>query len=71
MLDDHRAGKNWLVGSGPTIADIDVYGVVDYAPAGGFDLGQYKNISAWMERMRGLEGFASSAALLPKESRAA
>ncbi len=71
VLDDHLAGKEWLVGSGPTIADIDVYGVVDYAPAGGFDLGQYKNISAWMERMRGLKGFGGSGTLLPKESRAA
>jgi glutathione S-transferase len=71
VLDDHLAGRDWLVGSGPTIADIDVYGVVDYAPAGGFDLGQYKNILAWMKRMQGLKGFAGSGTLLPKESRAA
>ncbi len=71
VLDDHLAGREWIVGSGPTIADIDIFGVIDYAPAGGFDLGQYANVTAWIQRMRGLKGFGGSASLLPKESRAA
>jgi glutathione S-transferase len=69
VLDDHLAGRNWLVGKGATIADIDVYGVVDYAPAGGFDLAQYKNISAWIGRLKALKGFGSPDKILPKESR--
>ncbi len=71
VLDDHLAGRQWLVGSGPTIADIDVYGVIDYAPAGGFDLAKYPNLSAWIARFRALKGFGSPEQILSKESRAA
>jgi glutathione S-transferase len=71
ILDDHLAGRNWIVGKGPTIADIDLFGVIDYAPAGGFDVSAYKNISAWIARFKALKGFKESADLLPKESRKA
>ncbi len=71
VLDDHLAGRDWLVGKGPTIADIDAYGVIDYAAAGGFDLAQYKNLSAWIARLKALKGFGSPEQLMPKESRKA
>jgi glutathione S-transferase len=71
VLDDHLAGRSWLVGSGPTIADIDVYGVLDYAAVGGFDLAQYKNVSAWIARLKALKGFGTPEQVLPKESRKA
>jgi glutathione S-transferase len=69
VLDDHLAGHDWLVGKGATIADIDLYGVIDYAAAGGFDLAQYKNISAWIARFKALKGFGTPDQILPKESR--
>jgi glutathione S-transferase len=71
VLNDHLKGRDWLVGAGPTIADIDVYGVVAYAAAGGFDLGQYENLSAWMKRLESLPGFKPNADLLPKATLAA
>jgi glutathione S-transferase len=71
VLDDHLNGRNWLVGSGPTIADIDIYGVVSYAAAGGFNLAQYANLSAWISRMQALAGFGTAEALLPKATQAA
>ncbi len=71
VLDDHLAGHNWLVGKGATIADIDLYGVLDYAAAGGFNLAQYSNISAWIARFKALKGFGSPEQILPKESRKA
>jgi glutathione S-transferase len=71
VLDDHLAGRDWLVGKGATIADIDLYGVIDYAPAGGFDLAQYKNISAWIARLKALKGFGSPDQIMPKDSRKA
>jgi glutathione S-transferase len=70
VLDDHLAGRHWVVGKGATIADIDLYGVIDYATAGGFDLAQYKNISAWIERLKALKGFGTPDHILPKASRA-
>jgi glutathione S-transferase len=70
VLDDHLKGRNWVVGKGPTIADIDIFGVIDYAAAGGFNLAQYANISAWITRFKGLSGFGEADVILPKESRA-
>ena len=71
MLNDHLAGKSWIVGSAATIADIDIYGVVSYAPDGGYALGEYPDIQAWMTRVEALPGFGKPEAVLPKESRAA
>ena len=71
VLDAHLAGRDWLVGEGTTIADIDVYGVVAYAPAGGFALESYPNVMAWMARIETLPGYAGPDALLPRASRAA
>ena len=71
LLDDHLAGREWLVGSAPSIADIDIYGVVAYAAAGGFVLGQYANLSAWMTRFEGLPGFKPNDQLLPKATQPA
>jgi glutathione S-transferase len=71
VLDDHLAGRSWLVGDAPTIADIDVYGVIAYAPDGGYDLGAYPNLSAWKQRVEALPGFAVASRLLPQETKAA
>ncbi|MDP2802068.1 MAG: glutathione S-transferase family protein [Phreatobacter sp.] len=68
VLEQALAASDWLAGAHPTIADIDVYGVVAYAPQAGFDLGAYPAISAWMGRMEALPGFIASDGL-PKASR--
>lgn len=70
-LDGHLVGRDWLVGSHPSYADVDLYGVVAYAPQGGHDLEGLANIAAWMARVEALPGFKGVADLLPKESRAA
>jgi glutathione S-transferase len=71
VLDDHLNGRDWLVGKGPTISDIDIYGVIDYAAAGGFDLAQYRHITAWIVRFKALKGFGTPEQVLPRESRKA
>jgi len=70
-LDKELAKGEWLVGGRPTIADIDVYGVVHYAGEAGFDLGQFPNISAWKTRFEALPGFGAPEQILPQETRAA
>ena len=57
--------------SAASIADIDVYGVVYYAGDGGFMLGDYPNVQAWMKRFEALPGYGRHDVLLPKESKAA
>jgi glutathione S-transferase len=66
VLNDHLASHDWLVGAGPTIADIDIYGVVSYAPAGGFTLATWPSIVAWMKRVEALEGFGAAGDLMPR-----
>ena len=55
----------------PSIARVDAYGVVNYAADGGFNLGDYPNVQAWMSRFEALPGFGKPETILPKESRAA
>lgn len=69
MLETHLTGRDFMVGAGPTIADIDIYGVLAYAAAGGIDLGAYPAISAFMTRFEALPGFGSPEAILPKADR--
>lgn len=71
VLETHLAGRQWLVGEGMTIADIDVYGVVAFAGEAGIDLADYPQILAFTQRIEALPGFKARADLLPMESRAA
>ncbi|NIX77206.1 glutathione S-transferase family protein [Microvirga terricola] len=71
VLDKHLAGRDWMVGEGVSIADIDIFGVLTYAAEGGFDLSAYTNIAAWMKRMEALPGFGAQPGLLPQASREA
>jgi glutathione S-transferase len=71
VLDGHLAGRSWLVGEGPTIADIDAYGVLAFAHEAGFDLDAFPSVQTWMKRFEALPGFAGPQSLLPQASRAA
>jgi glutathione S-transferase len=70
-LDDHLANSDWVVGKAASIADIDAYGVVAYAPDGGFALADYAHVQAWMKRFEALPGYGKADALLAKENRKA
>jgi glutathione S-transferase len=70
-LDQHLAGRSFVVGEAPTFADVDLYGVVAYAPQAAIDLSAFPNLKAWMGRIEALPGFAPPESLLPKETRAA
>ncbi|TVR05860.1 MAG: glutathione S-transferase family protein [Salinarimonadaceae bacterium] len=71
VLEAHLKSRDWLVGEGPSIADIDIYGVVAYAEAGGFALENYPALGAWMKRFEALPGFGRPEDILPKQSRIA
>jgi glutathione S-transferase len=68
-LEAHLSVNNWLVGKGMTIADIDVYGVLDYAAAGGIELKPYPKIRAFMKRIQAKKGFGVPMDVVPKASR--
>lgn len=57
IMDDHLAGRNFLELGHPTIGDIACFPYTAMAGEGGIDLSSYKNILAWLERMKSLPGF--------------
>lgn len=57
LMDTHLAGRDYLVGTAPTIADIALYPYTSMADEGGYDLSGFAHITAWLARMRALPGF--------------
>jgi glutathione S-transferase len=55
-MERHLAGRSWFVGDGITLADIALYGYTHVADEGGFDLGRYPSISAWLARVAAQPG---------------
>ncbi|MCP3142891.1 glutathione S-transferase family protein [Pyxidicoccus xibeiensis] len=56
VLERHLKGRTFLVGGGPTVADIALYAYTHVAPEGGFDLGRYPAVAAWLARVKALPG---------------
>ena len=56
-LEAHLAGRGWLVGAGPTIADVALYSYLARAPEGNVDLTNYPNVNAFLRRIEALPGF--------------
>jgi glutathione S-transferase len=54
VLEAHLDGRAWVVGDGPTIADVALHGYVHVAPEGGFTLGPA--VRAWLGRLDALPG---------------
>jgi glutathione S-transferase len=50
-MEGHLAGRDFLVGSRFTIADISLYAYSHVAGEGGFDLTGYSAIGAWLDRV--------------------
>ncbi|WP_162820295.1 glutathione S-transferase family protein [Microvirga calopogonii] len=71
VLENHLAGRTWLVGEAVSIADIDIYGVVTFSNQAGIELAAYPRVSAWTGRVEALPGFKAQKDLLPMESRVA
>jgi len=52
VIEKHVTGRSFFVGEQYSIADIALYAYTHVAGEGGFDLAQYPNIRAWLERVR-------------------
>lgn len=57
LMDDHLARRDWFVGAGPTLADIALFAYTHVAEEGGFALGDYPAVSAWLARVAAAPGF--------------
>jgi glutathione S-transferase len=56
-IEEHLAGRDWLVADAFSIADISVYAYTHVAEEGGFDLGPYAATRAWIDRIASLPGY--------------
>jgi glutathione S-transferase len=50
-MERHLDGRETLVGDGLTLADVVLYAYTHVADEGGFDLGGYPAIRAWLDRV--------------------
>ncbi len=57
MMNAHLAAQPFLVGHGPTIADVALYTYTAHAPEGGVSLQPYGHVRAWLERIEALPRF--------------
>jgi len=51
IMETHLTGRRFFVGETLTIADIALYAYTHVADEGGFDLGGFPAIGAWLERV--------------------
>jgi len=58
-MDEHLAGRDWFVGSAPSLADIALYAYTHVAGEGGFGLGDYRNVQAWLDRVAATPGYVA------------
>ena len=57
VMERRLADHPFLVADRYTIADIALYGYTHVADEGGFDLGGYPGVRAWMQRVAGQPGY--------------
>jgi glutathione S-transferase len=56
VMEQHLAHEPYFAAGRYTIADIALYAYTHCAADGGFDLGRYPAIRAWLERVKGQPG---------------
>jgi glutathione S-transferase len=52
IMEQHLDGHDWLAAGRYTIADIALYAYTHTAVEGGFDLGPYRGVRRWLDRVR-------------------
>ncbi|WP_374376482.1 glutathione S-transferase family protein [Tabrizicola sp.] len=57
ILNDHLAARDWIVGDGPSIADLSCCGYLFYPEPFGFDRKDWPHIDVWLARIAALPGW--------------
>ena len=65
MMDATLGKQAFLGGASPSIADISAYATVVHAAEGGFELANWPNVNAWVERMGKQPGVKPAPDLMP------
>ncbi|HEV2816087.1 MAG TPA: glutathione S-transferase family protein [Allosphingosinicella sp.] len=59
LMDEHLAGRDFLVGDSLSLADIALYAYTHVAESGGFRLGDTPNVAAWLKRVAATPGYVA------------
>ncbi len=65
VLNDHLAGRDWIVGDAPTIADLSCCGYLYYPEPYGFDRADWPHIDRWLEAIAALPGWKHPYDMMP------
>ena len=65
VLDTHLAGRDWIVGDGPTNADFSCCGYLYYPEPFGFERAEWSNMSRWLDNIAALPGWQHPYDLMP------
>ncbi|MCY1540820.1 hypothetical protein D9M68_764820 [compost metagenome] len=60
-MEGELAGRAFLAGAAPSIADVACYAYVAHAPEGNVSLEAYPRVRAWLGRIEGLPRFVPMA----------
>jgi glutathione S-transferase len=56
-LEQGLSGRDWLVGGRYSVADLGVFPYLEMAPLGGYDMGRFPAIGAWLARVKAEPGW--------------
>ena len=65
VLNDHLAGRDWIVGDDVTNADLSCCGYLYYPEPFGFDRADWPHIEAWLTRLSEQPGWKAPYDLMP------
>ena len=66
IVDKHLAGRAFMLGERPTIADVSMVGYLYYSEETGIDRAATPNIEAWAKRVAALPGWKHPYDLMPR-----
>jgi glutathione S-transferase len=56
VMETHLSHNDWFAGGAYSLADIALYGYTHCASEGGFELGRYPRVRAWLDRVAAVPG---------------
>lgn len=66
VLERHLAGRDWVAGPGPTIADLSLCSYLYYPESWGVPVADHPAIAAWLQRLQALPGWQHPYDLMPR-----
>jgi glutathione S-transferase len=69
-LERHLAESRFLLGDAYTVADVSLFAYAHVANEAGIEMGPYPSVGAWLEAVRGTDGFMVDLEPYPANARA-